>query len=635
MEPWSGELTAEISVARNVKFSIPLDVFRLATGHFDESIREYLSGPRNSPFAVQIPPNLVTYFMEWLTWWLSDSAVLPDEIAVHIRPLLDEIGFCTDKRGRDFNWSFFDSDPISSDISDSPPAEEVPCSYHQLLLNESVEGKLYHRREKYKNGYYYKCVDKTCGARIFMTAETVQVIRRHSPECENTLVNTTDQEDQWIAIEEYVQDRARRGWSTAALICDIADHHPEMRAIFSLGYQGIVSLVNKYSPEDSQSLHTALESLIDIENIIRYQETYPDKMVVIASDESIRLANTATWILVDGTFKTSPPGFTQMVTLLGRDQSDKNSLFFPVCHILLTNKREETYQRMFKILDSIVSLPMLRVVTTDFEKGLINAIRSWQERTYPEATLRGCRFHFSQCLMRKYMKLHGRQLNILQWAFIRIMMWTCFLERKTINAMLDVLESFSCNEAQFIAYYKKTWLNSDNKLWNLSDIDPDDIVTTNNAIESFHSVLDDGLPKGPTIERLVWFLDNYTTRVAERIRLQNEDARVMQKRILRPTEDEILFRFRELLTSYQPEPTGCSRESYELIGLQEEEIAQVEQLREAKKLERAEPYFLLLPRAPIQMQRNMPVSLPQLGPWTPQHLHAFPWPVLPESQPPR
>ena len=62
-----------------------------------------------------------------------------------------------------------------------------------------------------------------------------------------------------------------------------------------------------------------------------------------------------------------------MVTLLGRDQTDKTGVFFPICHILLTNKREDTYKRMFSILDTIVVLPKLQVITTDFEKGLINA----------------------------------------------------------------------------------------------------------------------------------------------------------------------------------------------------------------------------------------------------------------------
>lgn len=623
MEGWRppNKLQAKISIAVDVDFGLPLNDFYRATCHFDEEVKTYVqSEEKNMPFTVTIPPNMVTYFMEWITWWLSPSQTMTEAQVARLRPFIDEMEFCTDKRGYDrdiqsmASVTAYDSEPDFP--CDSYPTCEV--SHRDLLLDEFVDGKRYHRCERYKQGYYYDCADESCRGRLYLTAEKKRIIRDHSEECENTVIEIgAYQEDQWIAIEEYIADRAQEGWTTASIILDIAENHKEMKAIFSMGYRGIARLVKKYAISESENSSTPLEELIGLEHMIRYQEVYPDRMVVIASDESVRLATTATWILIDGTFKTSPPGFKQMITLLGRDQEDEKGLFFPVCHVLLTNKREETYKRMFEVLDICISLPELQVITTDFEKGLLNSVRDWQTRSYPETTLRGCRFHFTQCLLRKYMKFHGRSLSTEQWAFIRIMMWTCFLDNDTINAMINVLESFKCNESQFLAYYRRQWMGSDFSLWNLHDIDPDDIVTTNNAIESFHSVLDDGLPKGPTIERLTWFLNNYTSKASERIELQNREN-PNRKHIIRPTRDEILFRFRELISSYEMESTELDNSFYETLEFSKDEISQLEDLRKevlasvSKAHSRPRCFVPQGPR-PIQI---VPQSTPaQMFPW--------------------
>ncbi|XP_072400820.1 uncharacterized protein [Diabrotica undecimpunctata] len=123
----------------------------------------------------------------------------------------------------------------------------------------------------------------------------------------------------------------------------------------------------------------------------------------------------------DGTFNSAPPLFSQIYTIHGVRYSN----VIPTVFALLTNKTQETYTRVFQQLK--VLNPALRPLTImmDFEKAAMNAAQT----EFPNVRIRGCFFHFSQCmwrhiqsagLQRRYIEnpdfaLHLRQLtNVLK-----------------------------------------------------------------------------------------------------------------------------------------------------------------------------------------------------------------------------
>ncbi len=63
-------------------------------------------------------------------------------------------------------------------------------------------------------------------------------------------------------------------------------------------------------------------------------------------------------------------------------------------------KSEELYQRLFQKLNELAEEDRLELnpdfVLTDFEKGLINAVKS----EFPSAQSKGCHFHLGQSVYR-------------------------------------------------------------------------------------------------------------------------------------------------------------------------------------------------------------------------------------------
>jgi len=76
------------------------------------------------------------------------------------------------------------------------------------------------------------------------------------------------------------------------------------------------------------------------------------------------------------------------------------------CYGLFPDKRRQTYETFFSLIrEEIIAhsgnLGALRFVILDFEIATHTAART----VFPEATTRGCLFHFGQCLIRNVQRL--------------------------------------------------------------------------------------------------------------------------------------------------------------------------------------------------------------------------------------
>jgi hypothetical protein len=76
---------------------------------------------------------------------------------------------------------------------------------------------------------------------------------------------------------------------------------------------------------------------------------------------------------IDGTFKCVPGGFKQLLILMVFEPNSKE--YVPVIYGLAMDKTESTYKQFFKMIDYICEGEWNpSEVTTDFEKGLRNAV---------------------------------------------------------------------------------------------------------------------------------------------------------------------------------------------------------------------------------------------------------------------
>ena len=119
--------------------------------------------------------------------------------------------------------------------------------------------------------------------------------------------------------------------------------------------------------------------------------------VIFFSDRMTATLSEVEDIYFDGTFYTVPSQFYQLWTFFSRFGRH----ILPVIHCILTGKYEEIYTAVYEGIHELV--PQLTPINgmSDWEKGVKNAVKT----QFPDIHLRGCHFHYSQCVWRKIQKL--------------------------------------------------------------------------------------------------------------------------------------------------------------------------------------------------------------------------------------
>ena len=110
-------------------------------------------------------------------------------------------------------------------------------------------------------------------------------------------------------------------------------------------------------------------------------------------------------IFSDGTFNYSPRFFKQMLTIFVMNRG----YYIPVCHFLLVNKQQRTYERALQMLIRECNLNGFSLsekmknasVMLDFEQALINSFK----KQFPLCNVKGCGFHLGQSWWRKIKEL--------------------------------------------------------------------------------------------------------------------------------------------------------------------------------------------------------------------------------------
>ena len=125
-------------------------------------------------------------------------------------------------------------------------------------------------------------------------------------------------------------------------------------------------------------------------------------VVVFASQRELEVLSRCTQIFIDGTFRSAPHPYSQIVTIHGNYLNWR----MPLAMALLTGKRQEQYRAVLRVIQleifGITHRPFAPTeVVTDFEIGLINAIHM----ELPLARTYGCYFHFTQSIMRRVAEL--------------------------------------------------------------------------------------------------------------------------------------------------------------------------------------------------------------------------------------
>lgn len=224
------------------------------------------------------------------------------------------------------------------------------------------------------------------------------------------------------------------------------------------------------------------------------------RILIFSTNRNLEILSESVNWYGDGTFKTTPPLFTQLYSL----HVIKNNVNIPLIYALLPNKTAETYKKLFTALTTLKENLHPETYMADFEKAALYSF----SQSFPNATLRGCFFHFMQAIWRKIQEqpqIRERYLQDPDFAF-SLKMLPCLAYvpvEQVVEKFEQLLDTPFFNEnveilQPLIDYFEDNWIgrldrrgrrrppNFAISLWNCYDAIILDLPKTNNSVEGWH-----------------------------------------------------------------------------------------------------------------------------------------------------
>ncbi|CAF1605535.1 unnamed protein product [Rotaria magnacalcarata] len=218
---------------------------------------------------------------------------------------------------------------------------------------------------------------------------------------------------------------------------------------------------------------------------------------------SLKVLCESSHIFLDGTIKSCPSPFAQLYSI--HCYSSILNGTTPVLYSLLPNKTKNLYTlflndlRTAAVKYDLVFNPQF--VTLDFEQGAISALKN----VFPNTTIKGCNFHYNQCIFKKIQDL-GLQKDYYDSleddptsvkCLVQQTGALAFMPISKINELwctiMDKFEHIPRSQ-DFFDYYTDTWIDKGclypRQLWNYYNFNG---PRTNNGLEGWHHRLNSNI----------------------------------------------------------------------------------------------------------------------------------------------
>ena len=223
---------------------------------------------------------------------------------------------------------------------------------------------------------------------------------------------------------------------------------------------------------------------------------------IYSTNFQLNLLSNCIQIYLDGTFKSCPKNFYQLLSIHGFIGLTKKNIL--LIFILLTSKTTEIYTRVFREIKNILENKKLslylEIIQTDFEKGLLKA---YKKIFGEKIKLQGRCFHYLKALYAylKKVKILKKRYKLLNNYLINILRYFPFIEENIRIQFFNIFRPqfiFSITEFDidkvdvenytfFINYYSKNWIHY-NQVWTDNKLEIN-FTRTNNPCEIFHKYL--------------------------------------------------------------------------------------------------------------------------------------------------
>lgn len=222
-------------------------------------------------------------------------------------------------------------------------------------------------------------------------------------------------------------------------------------------------------------------------------DTEDEQRIIIfgTRDFFIKMCSTES-LYGDGTFYAVPKLFYQLYSLHGFYKDEMIGFVY----ILLPDKTEQTYIRMFRLIqDKAIELNLIfspNYFHCDFEKAVIKTVNN----LFPNCQVKGCLFHYSQAILRRFNFIFGKRnyLNEDLHKLVRRVSALPFVPIESVDDIWEeVMEQTDRNDLsiiEFLDYVTDTWIDTNAQfkkdIWNHYR---NFKTRTNNHLEGFHNAL--------------------------------------------------------------------------------------------------------------------------------------------------
>ncbi|XP_067213537.1 uncharacterized protein [Linepithema humile] len=273
----------------------------------------------------------------------------------------------------------------------------------------------------------------------------------------------------------------------------MADENTYISSALLIPFKSIRSQLNRERIKSRPKLPQSIAMLADqlkyytsINHIYKGCVTASDgkKALLFSNDKLLQALESSSEIFCDGTFSVVPrvPSFSQLYTVHTRYMDKVIAVVFILCEARTTALYEKTWSKIIGLVPNL--LVNIKFIMTDYEWAAISAM----EKNFANATIHGCWFHLNQALRRKWNHLglqHSSSIILSMAMTIPLLAEQYFTQGYHILRNNWEETNPNCNRLkEFLTYFERTWLSKAPKVSVYKCP-----VRTNNAVESFHNVL--------------------------------------------------------------------------------------------------------------------------------------------------